>query len=107
MLSLPEHISREKAAQAKAQRLGDIIEQLDAYDSRGYKLVANFTHAENKAKAMSKWITSEWIPRQTDKELLRELANMVGILDFVGFVFHGVGYWDRVEKIRKMKILGT
>lgn len=105
MLSLPEGLAKEKAAKAKAQRLGDIVEQLEVYSHRKHKLDAHFTDAPNKAEAMSNWLMDVWIPRQSDKELLKELARMVGILDFVGFVFHGEKYWDRVEAIRKMKIL--
>lgn len=104
-LILPEGLKKEKAVEAKAQRLGDIVEQLEVYSHRKYKLDANFTEAKNKAEAMSNWLTKEWIPRQSDKALLTELSRMVGMLDFVGFVFHGDKYWDRLEAIRKMKIL--
>lgn len=104
-LILPEGLAKEKAAEAKAQRLGDIVEQLEVYEHRKWKLDANFTAATNKAQAMSNWLMKEWIPRQGDRKLLEELAGMIGMLDFVGFVFHGVKYWDRVEAIRKMKIL--
>jgi hypothetical protein len=105
MLTLPVGLAKEKAAAAKAQRLGDIVEQLEVYSHRKHKLDANFTEAPNKAEAMSNWLTQTWIPRQGDKDLLRELSAMVGMLDFVGFVYHGEKYWDRVEAIRKMKIL--
>lgn len=106
-LSLPEDLQREKRAEEKAQRLGDIVELLTAYGNRKYKLEANFSLAENKAEAMSAWLVKDWIPRQPDKLLLRELSGMVGMLDFVGFVFHGVKYWDRVEMLRQMKIPGV
>lgn len=103
-MHLQKSIQAEKVAEKKAQRLGDIVELLTPYSKRKHKLDANFNEAPNKAAAMSNYVVDTWIPRQPDRLLLKELASMVGILDFVGFVFHGVKYWDSIEAIRKMKI---
>lgn len=90
------------AEEEAAKYLVQLVASLVPYERRKIKLqdAPNFKLAKNPTIELHIWVYEEWMPKQPDREKLKQLFHLLGnnMLEFIRFVYYRDDYWNIIEK---------